>query len=228
MRLFYVDDSGAPATRTSAFGWVELDVSAWNPTLQRWLDWRRDLQRTVGIPTYYELHGTKFVGGRGHPTGTAWDTRKAERAAVVTSAFAQLSSIPDLGFGAVYACAATTNDHHQLKARCYLELVRLLDDRLAREGEYGIVVMDGNDTDLTYQAAHRELKHSSRRLVEDPFFRPGHRSQWVQMADLIAYAAYMQVARIPTKEATWSWYGDYLSNAVTGPAPLRLTAAEKS
>jgi len=226
--MFYIDDSGAPATRTSVFGWVELDVDAWYPTLQRWLDWRRDLHRTIGIPAYYEFHGTKFVAGRGRPTGTPWDTRKAERTAVVTSAFTQMSSIPDLSFGAVYACATTTKDHRQLKARCYLELVRLLDDRLARDGESGIVVMDGDGTDLTYQAAHRELRHPSRRLMEDPFFRPGHTSQWVQMADLVAYAAYMHLARLPTKEVTWSWYSDYLSKAVTGAVPLRLTAAEKS
>jgi hypothetical protein len=91
-----------------------------------------------------------------------------------------------------------------------------------------MVIMDGDGTDPTYREAHRKLKLRSRSLIEDSLFQPGRLSQWVQMADLVAYAAYMHLARIPAKEATWSWYSDHLSNAVTGLVPLRLTTAEKS
>lgn len=228
MRLFYVDDSGASATRTAVFGWIELDTTNWRAIHRSWLDWRYDLYRTLGIPTDYELHCTKFVGGRGHPTGTDWDARKSERAPVLTATLARMSSIPGLGFGAVYVRADSAKEHRDLKIRCYRELVQLLDDRLARDGEDGMVVMDGDGTDLTYRVPHRGLSLDSCGLIEDPIFRAGHDSQWVQMADLVAYAAYMRVARIPGKEAAWSWYADHLSNAVTGPEPLRLTVVEKS
>jgi hypothetical protein len=226
MRLIYVDDSGASTTKTAVFGWVEVDEADWRPVLRSWLDWRHELDRSIGITVEYELHSTKFVGSRGHPTGTVWDRNLGERISVMRSALARISSIPGLAFGAVYACAATTRDYRQLKARCYLDLVRSFDRRLAGDADRGIVEMDGDGTDPTYRRAHRELKLSSRWLIEDPHFHPGHHSQWVQMADIVAYTAYMHLARLPRKEATWSWYEDYLSNAVTGPVPLRLDAPE--
>ncbi|MFD1045762.1 DUF3800 domain-containing protein [Kibdelosporangium lantanae] len=225
MRLFYVDDSGAPATRTAVFGWVELDADAWYATLQHWLDWRSKLHETVGIPADHELRAIKFIGGRGYPT---LDARRAERTEVLRSALVRMSAIPGLGFGAVYARGAATTNYHDLKTRCYHELVRFLDDRLARDGGFGMVVVRGDGTDESYYEAHRALSDDSRCLIEDPLFRSGRDSQWIQMADLVAYAAYMHVARIRGKEAIWSWYNDHLSSAVTGPVPLRVGAVEKS
>lgn len=47
---------------------------------------------------------------------------------------------------------------------------------------------------------------------------------WVQMADLIACAAYMHLERIPSKERTWAWFRDIVAAAaVTGETPLDLT-----
>jgi hypothetical protein len=62
--LFYVDDSGSPESRLVVFSWVELLVVDWSSALRVWLDWRRHLHTTVGIPASYELHATKFAG---HP-----------------------------------------------------------------------------------------------------------------------------------------------------------------
>jgi len=227
VRLFYVDDSGASETRTIVFGWVELDVTAWRPVLRSWLDWRSELQRTIGIPTDYELHGTKFVGGRGHPTGTEWDAHKAERLPVIADALRTVGRMPGLAVGAVYACADDRRGYRDLKARAYVELVQALDERLTAAGDFGMIVMDGDGTDPTYRAAHRELKLASRSLIEDPFFHASNHSQWVQMADLVAYAAYMHLAQLPSKEPTWQWYRDHLGTAVTGATPLELKASRK-
>lgn len=85
-RLFYVDDSGSEDTGLSVFGWVELAIDDWNTVLAAWLEWRHTLYSTVGIASDYELHATKFAGGRGRPTGTDWDRSKAQRAAVAEDA----------------------------------------------------------------------------------------------------------------------------------------------
>lgn len=228
VRLFYVDDSGASDTRTVVFGWVELDVTAWRPVLRSWLDWRSELQRTIGIPTDYELHATKFAGGRGHPTGTDWDAHKAERLPIIADALNTIATMPGLSVGTVYARAADRRGYRDLKARAYAELVHTLDERLTTAGESGMIVMDGDGTDPTYRAAHRELKLVSRSLIEDPFFHTSRHSQWVQMADLVAYAAYMHLAQIPSKEPTWQWYQEHLAAAVTGMSPLELKVSQKS
>ncbi|WP_170301511.1 hypothetical protein [Saccharopolyspora hirsuta] len=55
-----------------------------------------------------------------------------------------------------------------------------------------------------------------------------YHSQWVQMADLVAYAAYMRLARIPAKAHAWRWFDIAAAGACTGPEPLDLKHAEKS
>lgn len=221
-RVIYIDDSGAETTGYNVFGWVELAVESWNAVLRAWLDWRRELYRSIGIPTDYELHATKFVGGRGRPTGTPWDTIKSQRAHVVVDALRTLVDIPGLSAGAAFRHTERGTKHHQSKADAYVRLVHHLDARLTAAGDFGLVVMDGDGTDPSYRAAHRELKLDTRSLIEDPFFQHSHHSQWVQMADLLAYSAYMRVARISAKAHTWQWYDIIAKVACTGPEPLDL------
>ncbi|QGK71418.1 DUF3800 domain-containing protein [Allosaccharopolyspora coralli] len=222
-RLFYVDDSGSEQTGIAVYGWVELAVPDWNGVLRGWLDFRHELYSTLGIPADYELHATKFVGGRGRPTGTAWDEVKSHRAVVMGQALRVLAWLPGLSVGAVYRPTPPGTKYYLSKAHAYAELIRRLDARLGADHEHGLLIMDGDGTDPTYRLAHRELKLDTRQLIEDPLFEGSHHSQWVQMADLVAYTAYMHLARIPTKERTWGWWRDFLAAAaVTGPNPQNL------
>ena len=82
-----------------------------------------------------------------------------------------------------------------------------VDARLREDGELGLLVMGGDGTDGSYYAAHRDLALETRALVEDPAFQHSHRSQWVQIADLVAYAAYQHLVRLPEKQFAWEWYG---------------------
>lgn len=82
----------------------------------------------------------------------------------------------------------------------------MLDRRLQVDGELGLLVMDGDGTDSSYYAAHRDLDLGTRALIEDPAFQNSHRSQWVQIADLIAYAGYQHLVRLPEKQFAWEWY----------------------
>ncbi|WP_371440361.1 hypothetical protein [Brachybacterium sp. SW0106-09] len=65
--------------------------------------------------------------------------------------------------------------------------------------------MDGDETDTSYISAHREPPLARRSLLEDPAFQNSARSQWAQVADLVAYAGYQSILRIPEKELAWSW-----------------------
>ncbi|MDS0140545.1 MULTISPECIES: DUF3800 domain-containing protein [unclassified Amycolatopsis] len=223
VRVFYMDDSGSSEAGTVVFGWLELDLGDWQVTLRSWLDYRHQLHRSVGIPTDYELHATKFLSGRGNPTKTPWDGSDEERLRVGHDLLAHLASMPQVRVGAVYGQTTRRREARDLKARTYTELVRMIDARLTTDGELGMIVMDGDGTDPTYRAAHRELKLATRSLIEDPFFHGSHHSQWMQLADFIAYSAFMHIAQHPTKEKMWSWYSDLLgASAVTGPDPLEL------
>lgn len=93
-----------------------------------------------------------------------------------------------------------------MKRELYGALVERWDASLLRQDELGLVFMDGNGTEPGCFDAHRKLRLSSRHVIEDPLFQVSHRSQWIQMADLVAYSAFLATVRPPGKEFAWGWY----------------------
>lgn len=230
--MIYVDDSGSDQTGIAVFGWVELDARSWNEVLRGWLDWRHEMYRSIGLPADYELHATKLAGGRGRPTGTSWDNVKSHRTQLIDHALRTLAGLPGLTAGAAFQQRTAGHRYHDVKVDTYARLVRHLDARLTADDDVGMLIMDGDGTDPTYRIAHRDLKLATRSLIEDPLFQHSHHSQWVQMADLVAYSAYMRLARIAAKPHTWNWWELLAPNPNTGTGtgtePLDLTQAEKS
>ena len=101
-------------------------------------------------------------------------------------------------------------------------MIGYLDHRLSTAGELGFVIVDGDGRDASYFASHRTLSLSRRHILEDPFFQDSRRSQWVQMADLVAYAVYQHLLRHPGKHFTWHWYETYLRGSDVNGGPLAL------
>jgi hypothetical protein len=112
-----------------------------------------------------------------------------------------------LSLGTVYSqTAAKGHVYGRERERVYLELIRTLDALLADQDDFGIVVMDGDGSEEAYITAHRQLDLATRSLIEDPGFQHSHRSQWIQMVDLVAYATYQHLLRHDGKRFAWSWY----------------------
>jgi Protein of unknown function (DUF3800) len=223
VRLFYVDDSGSPESRLVVFGWVELLAVDWSSALRVWLDWRRHLHTTVGIPASYELHATKFGSGRGRPSGTDWDLHKANRATTMVSALTTIAALPGVATGAVYRPIVPYRHYYDTKTALYAELINRLDQRLARNGELGMVLMDGDGTDPMYRTTHRGLKLATRRIIEDPWFQGAHLSQWIQVADFVAYTAFATLHRPPARRVMWEWYPTLLgAGSITGATPQQI------
>lgn len=207
-RLIYVDDSGAEVTGYATYSWIEVPLDDWRPALEQILDWRAQLTAEHHIPKNYELHAVNFANGRGNPSlDEAWNRRKAHRLTVLEDAFSRFAQWEWLRAGTVYSKTSLRRDHFgRERARVYGELVALLDQRLSKAGEWGLLVMDGDGSDSSYITAHRSLPIDTRSLIEDPAFQNSSRSQWVQIADLVAYAAYQSIALIPGKEFAWDLY----------------------
>jgi hypothetical protein len=128
---------------------------------------------------------------------------------------ATLAAQPWLRIGTADSHTSLTGTaYHQERSRVYLELIKALDGWLAGRGDYGIVVMDGNGSDESYITAHRQLDLATRALIEDPAFQSSHRSQWVQIADIVAYAGYQHVLQHPDKRFAWPWYPALAARAV--------------
>lgn len=215
VRLFYVDDSGAEDTGFAVYGWVECTFPDWRGGLRAWLDLRKSLYAQYQIPPSAELHATKFIAGRGHPSqNPGVNMSKVKRQAVAEQALAAICACSALQVGVVYRQTPARRKAYAVERDdTYAALVDHLDTRLSIAGELGMIIMDGNGNGsgaTGYYNAHRGLKLSARNLIEDPLFVPAHRSAWVQMADLVAWTAYQGLQRHRGKEFAWGWYDTYL------------------
>ncbi|GAA1399051.1 DUF3800 domain-containing protein [Luteococcus peritonei] len=221
-RLFYVDDSGAERSGIATYSWIELTLEQWRPALCQVLDWRDALDEAHAIPKQRELHAVEFANGRGNPSllGDEWNRCKPLRQQVMDETFACFAGWSWLRGGTVYSRSRLTRDAFaRERGRVYRELVSLLDARLEAAGEWGILVMDGDGSDQSYVQAHRGLPVRRRALIEDPCFQQSARSQWVQVADLVAYAGYQHLARLPHKRFAWDWYPS-LAPAMAAPVEV--------
>jgi hypothetical protein len=224
LRLFYVDDSGSVDTGYVVYSWIETTSQGWRHALRAWLNLRKDLYAKYQIPPSHELHATKFVPGRQNPSlDPAFNRSKQARSDVMKRALTAIGSTGHMGVGTVFRrTRATGSAYHLERASLYAAFVRHLDTRLATDDELGLVFMDGDDHDSVYRDAHRDLDLSTRRVVEDPLFQGSHRSQPVQMADLVAWTAYQSLLQHPGKQYAWSWYDKFLRGADVNGYPLEL------
>lgn len=206
MVLFYVDDSGDE--RLTTFSAIAVPVGSWSSATARWLAWRRRLHAEHGVDVDYRLHATNWVAGRGRPATDPHalvNRRKPVRWQVYVSALGTLASMRSL---LVFTVARDGND----RAATYRALVERLEEFLSLRGDCGLVVMDGDSPEL--RLLHRDLRLATRRIVEDPWKRDARESQWLQAADLVAYAAYQHLARRPERAFMWDWYERCLGERV--------------
>jgi Protein of unknown function (DUF3800) len=85
-----------------------------------------------------------------------------------------------------------------------------IDRRLFLAGIQGAMIIDGaaDGSSADYVRMFRSLNLSGRQLLMEPSFQKSDESQWIQIADIVAYTAYQSVARRPGKEFCWTWYED--------------------
>jgi len=142
---------------------------------------------------------------------------------VVRQALAAIGSAPQLRLGTVHRRTPSRGAaYHRERLSVYDALVARLDQRCTTGDEYGMIFMDGDGSAQGYYSAHRALKLADRRIIEDPLFQVSHRSQWVQMADLVAWTAYQSLQRAPSRQFAWDWYARYLLGQDVFGGPLGL------
>ncbi|MFJ8896641.1 DUF3800 domain-containing protein [Leifsonia sp. NPDC102414] len=219
-RLIYVDDSGDPNRGWIIYGWVECSPAEWRLALRKWLELRKELWRDYAIPPAQELHTTEYAQGRGRistnpparfmrDTTVLWKDLGRE---VARRCLETLLDCPHIRIGAVWEQTDLRGtEYYEERGRVYAELVKRWDDEHRAIGDFAFVSMDGDGSDPSYFNAHRALALDTRHIIEDPMFHDSKRSQWTQMADLVAYSAHAHVNAHPYNEFAWDWYRNYLS-----------------
>jgi hypothetical protein len=213
VRIFFVDDSGNQSIAVLAA--ISFELSEWRRVLTEWLGWRRWMWKQYGLPTDFELHAQEFVSGRGEISyrDSAGNMQKPPinsvlgyRKEAYRRSLAQIDRQEGVSVLAVAWQGRTI-------AETYAWFIAELDGLLADLDEEAIVVVDGLD-DSSYRPAHRQLDIKTRRVIEDPLMQSSRHSQLIQMADLVAYAAFQHLVADPEKRFMWDWYPRFLANSV--------------
>lgn len=221
-RFIYADDSGQLDRGWIVYGWLELDARHWDTVLAHWLTFRKQLVTDYAVPVSQEIHTTDVVNGRsrdsisinppqriraGNPTWKAALGRE-----VLERCLETIKTCPHIEVGVAYFQSDKQGrDITEDRELAYTRLVAMWDDQLRVQKDYGIVGMDGDGTDPIYYNAHRALDDLfNRRIIEDPMFHSSKRSQWTQMADVIAWSGFTHLYRHDANEFAWNWYDDYL------------------
>jgi hypothetical protein len=223
-RLIYADDSGDPRFGWAIYGWVECSPAHWRLVLREWLELRKRLWVEYKVPPSQELHATDYVNGRGRistdPTVTLWKDLGRE---VARDCLQLLRDCEHLRVGAVFRKTSKTgSEYHLERADLYLKLVEQWDAEQAARNSFAMISMDGDGSDRSYFEAHRALKLDARHIIEDPIFHDSKRSQWTQMADLVAFVANAHLDRHDKNEFAWTWYEEFLTGSDPSRSPKPL------
>lgn len=212
MRIFFVDDSGDQTIAVLAA--ISFELDEWRRVLIEWLGWRRWMWKQYGLPTDFELHAQEFVSGRG-------EISYRDSAGIVQKP--PIDSVPGFRKEAYRRSLAQIDRQGGVSvlavgwqgrtlAEAYAWFITELNELLADLDEEAMVVVDGLD-DSSYRPAHRQLDIKTRRIIEDPLMQSSRHSQLIQMADLVAYAAFQHLVADPEKRFMWDWYSGLLANS---------------
>ena len=213
-RMYYVDDSGDPTKGIVVYSWIEVDTAQAPEATAVWRRFRQQLFESYGIPTDFELHSTDFLAGRGHPsTEEKVNHSKLVRREILIDALKIIGDLPGVRVGAVYRTSPRRRSGFAEAIRdVFCRLVLGVDRRLFLAQVQGAMVIDGTgdgSCDI-YVRLFRSLSLSGQHLMTDPLFQPSSGSQWIQIADIVAFSAFQAVVKRPDREYCWTWFEDYI------------------
>src|SRR5262249_21774891 len=164
---------------------------------------RQELFERHRIPASVEIHAVKFLTGRGHPSSEEKvNQSKTLRREIFVNALKTIGDLPGVSVGAVYRRSPHRQSRfNEVMRDTFCKLVLGIDRRLFLANLQGIMIIDGeNDGSCReYHRLVRSLNLSERYLIEGPFFKSSDESQWIQIADIVAYAAFQSVIKRPDR-----------------------------
>jgi len=216
--VFYVDESGdqdvfvmtavaIPFLRPDHEGWALV----WEEHFAKVRDWRRRTSTAHGIPVRKELHGNSLASGRGRYRLGKHQLQRAKAVPAYRSILGDLDFLQDTAIITVVGNRQSKlYGHTKLEAVLFALLQRM---RRACEAakRQGLVFFDEGHGEYRklYRKARKYLPtgsssgrwntgQSSRNLPLDNFtkdanFKDSRHSFFIQVADLLAYAAFLKI-----------------------------------
>lgn len=201
MHLFYIDDSHDLHFFT--FAAIGIPAECWQKVFNAVRDYRITLRKEHGIYLWKELHAWKFTSGRGRPSSKFLS--KNDCIDIYLNSLAFLASQARSG---VILFGATSSKEEWAFER----LLNRINRTMKTMGSHAALHCDeGNEAGFTaisrrlavfnyipskygqWQDTGEQAKNiPTDRILEDPVFKPSHRSYLIQLADFCAYALFQK------------------------------------
>lgn len=209
--LAYVDESGdtgdvaGGGTVTYSLGCVLIDADDWPTAFDEVLDFRRRIRASYGVPMRAELKANYLLRSGGSIRSLALAPN--ERHLIYRAHLRVLKDLPARAFGVVVDKRTTTRTPAGVFDLAWETLLQRLSLTSAKEDVTFMIVHDEGENDAVrrwVRQARRYLTAGSafgtgslsvtaKRLVDDPVPRNSAQSYMIQLADLVAYAAFRAV-----------------------------------
>lgn len=239
--MAYVDESGnsgAPelsgGSLTYALGCVVVDADTWNYTFDELVKFRRRLRITYGIGTRAEIKASSLLRNSGdlRPYGLS----PAERHLIFRAHMRVLGEAGARAFAVVVDKRDSDSDWIEL---AWEGLLQRLDRTSQGEGQSFMLFHDEGEDEAIRKRLRRarrymtagsafgtgQIQAPATRLIEDGVAKRSHQSYLIQLADLVAYAAWRVVIppgpaiRQICDERMWDEIGSATLTKVTGLRP---------
>ncbi len=211
MLLAYIDESGntgdvsAGGSRTVTLGCVLVDANHWPTAFEELLAFRRRLRTTFGLPMRAEVKANYLLRNNGdlRPLGLAPAARKI----IYRAHMRVLEDLPARAFAVVVDKRAQSLSPAGYFDLAWETLLQRLERTSTTEEATFAVFHDEGEDDAIRRWVRRSRRHltsgsaygpgsltnPARLLVDDPIPRNSRHSYLIQMADLVAYAAFRAV-----------------------------------
>lgn len=243
MLLAYIDESGdtGPAakggTLTYSLGCVLVDADAWPAAFDQLLEFRRRLKITYGVPIRAEIKANYLLRNSGDLRQVALGP--GARRLIYRAHLSMVDRIGARAFGVVIDKRNVDRAPGEVFDLAWQTLMQRLERTSTKENVTFALLHDEGENDTVRRWARQArryltagsafgtggLQGAARLLVDDPIPRKSHQSYFIQLADLVAYAAFRAnippspgVARVCPAD-TWLDLGAATHVAVSGLRP---------
>jgi hypothetical protein len=239
MLLAYIDESGntgdvslGGATSHYVLGCVLIDADKWSAGFDELVAFRRRLRDRFGLPVRAEVKANYLIRSSGPLRSLA--LAPGERSLIYRAHLDMLAQIEARAFAIVIDKQRNALNGSACFEFAWTTLLQRLERTTHYEKQKMMIIHDDGENDSVRRIVRKarrfltagsitgggSLRVDAKHLVDDPVPRASHESYLVQMADLVAYAAWRalvppsrSVATVVPQE-TWSQVGTAVHAAV--------------
>lgn len=240
--MAYVDESGdtgvvTGSSHTYTLGCVLIDVDLWPEAFDQLLDFRRRLRDTFGLPMRAEVKANYLLRNTG--PFRSLTLSPAQRHLIYRAHLRVLADLPARAFAITVDKRAKVLTSDQVFDLAWEGLMQRLERTSTKEKVTFMISHDEGENDAVRRWVRRSRRYltagsafgtgsftnPARRLVDDPIPRRSDQSYMIQLADLVAYAAFRSVVAPGSGIAAvcpqqmWLEIGNATHTAVSGLRP---------